>query len=207
MERNMRIDLLEPPDCLYYEDKNLKRIDWDITQGLPDDPKAKYQIYKGLEVRESIVRVGGCQRAKWPVRFLEWLAERMPQRWKAIKSGEIYVGGSTVNCMYPVIKYLVEKRGWGLNDAAVLCGEICGRCMNLLLQETDPNFTFASMPSDYFKKARGTWCKHCKIIDPDYDKRHRVWCVCRTWKMGGDVELAYKNTSCYSHPDYWKTVK
>jgi len=203
----MQIDKLNPPECLYYEDTNLKKVGVDNINEIPTDPRIEYQISKFLVVQESICRVGSQQKAKWPVKLLEWALNKMPQRWKAIKSGQIAGGITTINGMYPVIKYLVEKRNWNLNDAGIICAGICGRCSNKLLQEVDPSFTLLPMRVDYFEGAKGTWCKYCKIIDPDYDKKHRVWCVCRTWNMGGDVERAYRETSCFSSPGYWDATR
>lgn len=209
----MQIDLLEPPECLYYEDDRLQKLEnTDDPCEIPAD--SRYQISKMLVVQESICRVGPYKKAKWPVRLMKWIVEKLPNSWKAEQSGQICCGTTTINCMYPVIKYLVEKKDWCLNDAAVACANMCERCMNLLLRETDPNYTLSPMPANYFDKGsgikggRGTWCKNCKTLDPEYDKKHRVWCVYRTKQLGGDVARAFKETSCFSSPDWgWEKVK
>lgn len=173
----MIIDTLNAPDSLWYEDRNGNKVDVDISQGFPSDQRLKYQISKLLVVEESICNICEHQKSKWPVRFFEWILNKMPQRWREEKSGVIYRGHTTINSMFSIIQYLVFKRGWNLNDAAVLCADLCSRCSNILLNELNPNEGRASSDKDF----RGTWCKYCKTIDPDYDKRHRIWWVYRCW--------------------------
>jgi len=199
----MQLDLLDKPKTYWYEDLKGNEIPWDIHgSGDPFPPNySKGEVYQhtvGLEVRESI-----CQEYKdpaWPVRFLKWLIRKMPSSWQGNPS-QIFAGGSTVNCAYPVIKYLVENRDFSLNEAAVLSSQLCERCFNICCWEVEGHDLALEQ---HYLDTSNTSCKYCEIIDQDYFNKHRMWCCYRTFKFGGDVAKAYKNVSVYSDEKYMK---
>jgi len=82
------------------------------------------------------------------------------------KDGEIMSGETTINCITPIIIYLVQERGWDLVDSITLGASTCERCLNILLEET------TGEPYDGRDKA-GTYCELCAIIDPEYAKQYK----------------------------------
>lgn len=192
----MRLDSLPKPDTLWYEDKNGDKLDVDISHGHPDFPKDTewYQHHEWACVRYSV-----CTRSskpKWPVRILSWLIKRMPDKWQG-NSSQIGSGETTINCMYPVIKYLVEQRDWSFNLACVASSRLCSRCMNICLWECEGHDLSSEQ---HYLDTTKTVCQYCKYIDPEHLNKYRVWCCYRTLKLGGDIAQAYKNMSVYSAP-------
>lgn len=187
----MRIDELKRPDNIYFVNSKWDKVDYDINDDFTyenmvrQNSSIKYQIVKYLEVRESVCRVTN-EKDKWPVRFLKWLVERLPNSWKA-GSAEVYCGGSTIGTMFPVIKYLVEKRGWSLDDSAILVSELCSRCSNVLDDEvlkTPATYNYNHFPD--------TWCKHCHTIDPKYNNKYILWKLLKVYRDGGSVSEVYR---------------
>lgn len=200
-EFSVKIDSISKPKTFWYEDLDGNEIPWDIYS---DDPfpsnykqKEVYQNCVGLEVRHSVCKQHSDPA--WPIRLMKWIIKKMPNSWKGNPS-EIYAGSTTINCCYPIVKYLVENRGFSFNEAAVAASQMCERCMNLCLVE----LANEQVSPGYFDRISSTHCKYCKEMDPEYNNKHRVWCCYRTFKLGGDVAKAYKNVSVYSDEKYMK---
>lgn len=97
-------------------------------------------------------------------------------------------GESTVDFSYPILKYLIETRGWDLNRAAILVSEMCEGCLNVCLQELGEDME----GQDPY--ATTTFCHYCQIIrperyaeeieaDPDLGKQAQ-----EAWKRKGALE-------------------
>ncbi len=103
-------------------------------------------------------------------------------------NGTLGSAESTVNCSYPILKYLIETRGWDLNRAAILVSELCEGCMNVCLQELGEDM------GGHDPYATTTFCHYCQIIrperyaeeieaEPDLEKRAQ-----EAWKRRGALE-------------------
>ena len=196
----MRMDNIPKPKFLWFEDVNGDILDVDTSHGMPDFPDEQkvYMHTKILEVRHYINTSGVPD--KWPVKFLRWLIKKCPNSWVGY-SGEMGWGGTTIRCMFPAIKYLVENNGWSFDEAAIASSDLCERCMNICLWECEGRDL--ELEEHYLSNAR-THCSYCKYIDPAYDERYRVWCCYRTFKMEGDVSKAWHDLHINSAPGYWK---
>jgi len=191
----MKLDLLKPLDTLWFEDEDGNKLDWNIGM-IPQTP-AQYK--EGLAYQHShdlIVEHSICKpyvEPKWPVRWLIALIDIMPNKWKG-SSNEIFRGATSIsNGSYEMIKYLVEQRKFSLVDAHIVLSQMCSRCYNICNYE---------LQGQIYQANGNTYCKHCKIIDPEYATKHHIWCCYRTFRLGGDVAKAFKNVSVYSNKEY-----
>lgn len=193
----MKLDAISKAKTFWYEDQHGNDVPFDLNQGMPDnnDKLKLTQHTRILEVRETIY--GSSKEAAWPVRMLKWLIKIMPNSWKG-HGPQLWGFSTTVGCNYPIVKYLVEKRNFGFNEAAVTASILCERCMNICLWECEGRDL--ALEESYLKSSK-TYCKYCDEIDEDYARQHKMWACYRTMKLGGDVGKAYKNVSVYSSGD------
>ena len=195
MTANKRIDSLSKPCTFYYEDVKGNNIPYELTDVVPHE-KWYAQHFKNVEVHHSICfgADGSSKKDKWPIRFLNWVIYKMPASWKKpVKSLNF---SSTINCSYPIIKYLVDNKQWSFNEACVASKELCERCLNLALDEVG---SFQNMGSQYYMNIKHpTSCEYCKIMDPIHFNKRRMFCCLQTFKVGGDVGKAYRELSINS---------
>lgn len=189
----MRINNLPKPETIWFEDKDGNKLDWSLSSS-PDMPEGwEYQISYNTVVTESIC--GHSQDPKWPVKFLMWLIKVMPKKWQKITSQRMQFS-STINCVYPIVKYLVEKKKWSFNDACIASANLCERCLNICLWEIEgQDLRFHKF---YLDKTHTT-CKSCCYIDPDYLEQRKVKACYRALKYNKDIKQAWEEGFC-SHP-------
>lgn len=188
------VDKISPPCTFYYEDTDGNEVPFDYQNGMPDRIWHA-QHSKGVLVQHSIV-FGDVREDKWPVKVLKWILYKLPESWRKSSSMSF---NTTINSGYPMIKYLVEQRGFRFNEACVAVSTMCGRCGDICDNEIN------GLPVSLDYKWPNQYCSYCNVIDPEYVMRRRIWCCYRTMKMGGDVAKAYKDISPNSAPDYFKT--
>lgn len=187
----MRLDSLKAPHpSMWAENKVGERVGhWDRGGFVPklgySEKDIFYTYSKNACVRDSVFRKP--QDPKWPVKFLLWLISKMPYSWKKI-SHNLGGGEVTINCIYPIVKYCVEKKGWGFSESVEFGASTCERCLNLLLYEIEGEDL--SKHEDYFKKV-GTFCEYCKELDPDYHYRYRARSCYRAYKNKEDVKKEF----------------
>jgi hypothetical protein len=147
----MRLNNLQKPCTFYYEAADGALVPFELTEGFPTKWYAQHS--KGVEVRHSIC-FGTFNKDNWFVRALKWIIANSPNSWKKDTSNLAF--STTINCCYPVVKYLVENRNWSFNDACVAAGDMCENCLNQCLSELEG---LKCPPSN-------THCLSCKAIDP-----------------------------------------
>lgn len=193
----MKLDNINEPRTFWYEDQDGN----DVPFEWGDVPKVEggcYQHSVNMEVSHSICTQ--FEDPAWPIRFLKWLIKKMPNSWKGSPS-QLCRGTSTINGCYPIVKYLVEKRDFSFNDAAVVASQLCERCMNICLWELEGHDL--TLEESYLSNTT-TFCDYCKDIDAAYEQQHKLWCCYRTYKFGGDVAKAYRDISVNSNKEYMK---
>ncbi len=80
--------------------------------------------------------------------------------------GELMSGETTINCIEPIVIYLVTQRGWKLPDAITVAATTCERCLNILLEETTGE--------PYLERDKShTHCELCAMVDPEYDMKFK----------------------------------
>lgn len=79
--------------------------------------------------------------------------------------GQVFTSNSSINCVEPIVLYLVTKMKWRMIDAIVLASQACERCLNILLEEVGD-------VHNYDRKSN-THCDLCKTIDPIYEEWYR----------------------------------
>jgi hypothetical protein len=189
----MLLDGIKNIDTLWYEDEAGNKLD--SNRMSCELPKGwKYQYCASAVVVDSICT--HAVRPKWPVRWLRWMADRMPRSWQGNKS-QIMRGESTINCIYPIVKHLVEQNGFSFNDACVLGAGLCERCLNIVLWELEGDET---AHAQYLNDTMTT-CKYCDIIDSRYLNQKRVKACYRALKYKGDIAKAYRDKCFYSGPN------
>lgn len=191
----MKLDKLTKPETLWYENEQGEKIDWDIRNMVHPEcyyDGGVYQYSQNVVVTQSICRQ--YQEPHWIVRTLYWLIRKMPDKWQKISS-QVYESQTTINSSYKIIKYLVEQRNFSFSDACIISSRLCERCCNVCECE---------LAGQQYNSWSNTHCDYCKVIDPDYDMKHKLWCCYRTFKLDGDVAKAYKNVSVYSDETYMK---
>ena len=191
----MKLDNLPRQELLWYQDQDGNKFNQNEWNGLPkDSSKTWYQHCMNTTVEHTIYQ--GHVRKKWPVRFLKWMIRKMPASWHG-HSPLAYTGRTTIGCIYPIVKYLVENKGWHFSEACAVSSQLCEKCLNTCLDECQ------GTTSNYSSK---TYCDYCQYIDPGHLEKYRVWCCYRTLKLGGDVAKAWNEMSVNSSPGYWDTV-
>ena len=98
-----------------------------------------------------------------------------------------YSFNTTINCIEPIVLYLVQKRGWSLVDAVTIASQTCEHCLNILIEDAGGE----KYPEDQ-KYHCNTWCELCKVIDPEHD----AWYNSETRKKKleeNQVEIADEN--------------
>jgi hypothetical protein len=189
----MRLDNLQEPITLWYTLEDGTKVV--VPPELCEFPNGwRYQYCKYPTVVESICT--SSKQPKWPIRFFKWIMSRMPDSWKGNVS-QVARGETGINCLYPVIKYLVEQRKWSFHDSCVAASNLCERCMNICLWECDNDQT---AHQQYLSNST-TICDSCKHIDPDYYEQKRVKHCYKTMAKQGNVALAYKNIRTYKKGD------
>ncbi len=114
----MKLDNLPRQDLLWYQDQDGNKFDQSTWDSLPkDSSKTWYQHLLEPSVRHNVYQ--GHIKKKWPVRLLKWMINRMPTSWHG-QSLLIYSSGTTINCIYPIVKYLVENKGWHFSEACAV---------------------------------------------------------------------------------------
>lgn len=142
------LDKIEKPALMWTEnpktgDTVIPQSDFFDEKGTPnqevtDRKTNSVGIFKGVEVYESLTG----------------------------DKGEIATFHSTINCVWPILKYLVEERGWGIDHAAVLASDLCDGCMNVVLEE------FGEDMEGHNPMETNTSCPYCPIIRPEYYEKH-----------------------------------
>jgi len=168
----MKIDLIPKPCTFYYEDVNGENIPYELTEcHHPQNWHAQHS--KNVIVQHSINFAGRTNDA-WPIRMLKWVIQKLPNKWK--RDCEFSMA-CTINCGFPVIKYLVDRRGFRFYEACVAYSDLCERCSNMVEDEAN-----GVIGQTYDSR---TYCKYCKVIDPEYAMRYKVWRVYRAFKYIG----------------------
>ena len=190
----MRIDNIPQIDNIWYEDEDGNVLDVDWKNGQPEflSEKKYYQHCKNIVSTYSIYT--NYKQAKWPIRAIKWVVDKLPNSWKE-QPCNVATFNSSINCIYPIVKYFVENKGWSFSDACILGADLCERCLNIALWEIEGHDL--SKEQSYLNMVR-TQCNYCKYIDPDYENRLRVRCCYRTLKLGGDVGKAFDCASVNS---------
>ena len=189
------IDKLKPPCLFYYEDTEGNNIPYDLVNDPPNHPRKWYAQHSlDVSARHEIC-FGFYKKDLWPIKFMKWLMRKMPESWK--RADKFGYSSHTIHGGFPMVKYLVEQRGFSFTEACVTCGNMCGRCQDIC--EADINGT--TYVKDY--TLPNTHCQSCDILDPDYINYRRVWACYRTMKLGGDVAKAYKTGSPESSKYYF----
>ena len=191
------LDTIDKPCTFYYEDVEGNEIPFELTDGFPH-AKWHAQHSKYAEVHHTLCFCSsGCSKQDlWPVSALKWLLEKMPAKWKKPQPAMSF--SSTINCAYPIVKYLVERRKWSFNEACVTSAELCERCLNLVLDDLGSK---QNMGSQYYHNTHLTHCKYCEVLDAEYFNKHRVWCCYKTLKLGGSINTAYNKVGVYTKSD------
>lgn len=189
----MSIDNIPRYKTLWFEDKDGNEIEVDTSQGMPSFKEYGdvYMRSDCLCIRHGINRCNNIRDAKWPVRLLKWISDRLPDSWHARKS-HIMGGETTINCGYTVIKHLVEQRKWSFHDACVAYANMCERCGNLA--EWIINGEDLRRHQSYLDSSH-THCMYCKYMDPEYhfkallrrcymtlDKKNQLRCEKYHWE-------------------------
>jgi hypothetical protein len=179
----MRIDQVSKPCTFYYESETGENIPFELTDGFPE-LKWHAQHSKGVLVQHSICFGSRPGKDLWIVRALKWLVDRCPDTWKKPTSSMTF--NSTLNGCWPVIKYLVDQRGWDFNNACVVCGDCCERCYNIMEAEV----TGQSTNTLYFNTSR-THCKYCKELDPEHNYKYITWRLYRALNQKQDLKKVW----------------
>jgi hypothetical protein len=197
----MRLDnIKEKPETLWYEDEHGTRIPFDLNTGslkLEYPHCVSYQHSERVAVIHSICT--GYESPKWPIRFLKWAIRKMPNSWQGHNS-QIASGESTIHCLYPIIKYLIENRDFTFDEACVTAANLCEDCMNKCLRELE------GRDLSGFKHAE-TSCKYCEVIDPDHFEQRRVKGCYLAYCDGESVSEAYKNGRYFSTRGMAKEIR
>ena len=176
----MRIDQINPPCTFYYEDKQGNNVPFKLIDGFPN-AEWHAQHLKQVSVQHTICFGNRPGKDLWIVSALKWLLRKCPSSWR--KPEPSMSMGSTVNCCWPVIKYLVDQRGWDLDDACVLCGDCCERCYNFMEAEV----TGQPTNTHYFNTSH-THCHLCKELDPEHNYRYIIWRLYRALNQKQDLK-------------------
>jgi len=141
-KKQRAIDRLQPIPNLWYEDEEGNKIFPDLRGDmLPDDYMDGGYPYQ--HARFPVVRDSICT-----------------------DEGELMSGETSMNCVEPIVIYLVTERKWTLPDAITVAATTCERCMNILLEETTGE--------PYLERDTAhTHCELCAIIDSEYDKKYK----------------------------------
>lgn len=76
-------------------------------------------------------------------------------------------GGTTMNCIGPIVISLVQDKNWDWVDALVFAASTCSRCFNILLEEVTGE--------PYLERdTANTFCECCEMIDPEYDTYYKT---------------------------------
>jgi hypothetical protein len=180
----MQLDKIEKPCTFWYEAKDGTNVPFELTEGFPEK-EWHAQHSKSVIVQHSLCFGSRKGEDRWPVRLAKWLLRKMPDSWK--KPTIAFSMGSTINCGYPIIKYLVEQRGFKFYEACVVAGDLCERCLNICLWET----TNEPIDQNYLRTANTT-CYNCKYIDEAYFTNRQIKAAYATMRRGGDITKAYK---------------
>ena len=143
MAKTLAIDLLKPLPSLWYEneggDKYILSDEELMNADIPDDKEYHYQ------------------HSVFPLLVDSVCVKNKPQ---------LSEGHTTINCIEPIVLYLVSNKGWSLPDAITAAASTCERCLNILLEETTGE--------PYLERdTANTYCEQCDIIDPAYASSYK----------------------------------
>jgi hypothetical protein len=191
--RKKRLDNLPKPCTFYYEDTEGNNIPYDRTSCAHPTVKWAAQHSKSVEVHESICFGSSVRSNKdaWPVRAIKWVLYHAPASWK--KPVSCITFNSSINCGWPIIKYLVEKRKWSLNEAGVAASELCERCLNRVLD--DIGGVQQPMGQQYYDAAH-TSCKSCQYIDLEHYNKVKMKAAYQALKHGENIAKCFKEGWC-----------
>ena len=194
MGRNMRIDNIPKYRTLWYEDEKGDELDFDISHGFPDMKNIEGDVYQhadSLVVTHSICLCNNGRKDKWPVRFLKWALKKLPYSWKSRgdSGGMIGRGETTLNCAYPIVKYLVEQRKWHFAEACIAAGNLCERCMNIAIWEAEGE---DMAQHEHYMRVTNTHCLYCRHMDPEHHNRYVMKVCYRKYAREEDVTEEYK---------------
>lgn len=180
----MLLDRISKPTTFWYEDRNGNSVPFELTHGFPEGKEWHSQHSTYVLVQDSICFGNRPGKDLWIVRALKWLLRKCPNKWR--KPEVCMAFNTTINCAYPIVKYLIEQRHFGFNDACVVSGKLCGRCLNMVLDDLDGKDAVLT-PCD-----SNTFCKYCKEIDPLHHYKYIARRCYITMKRGESVEQEYK---------------
>lgn len=170
---------------LWYEDKDGNVLDFDPIMDDIEYKEKFYQVSNFLEIRSSMHSGNESRKDNFVVRFLKWLLRKLPSSWH---SDSVNISGHcTVNGAWPIVKYLVEERGWKMHDACVLYGSCCERCDNILTWEA-----LGQAPDPQYLKESRTWCYYCKYVDPDYHNKKFIKDIYTEYFFYTDKNITHK---------------
>lgn len=96
----------------------------------------------------------------------------------------LYKGSTSISDgSYPLIKYLVDTKGWRFFHACLLITEICSRCQCILENEAGLSNWLVS---------GGGFCGYCEILDPQFAQFYKIRQVYRAWYNHRDIKEAYE---------------
>lgn len=180
----MKIDLIPEPCTFYYEDDEGKNVPFDfIDFNRPNKWRAQHSKFA---IVQHSTNFAGRRDEAWPIKVLKWLLEKCPDGWK--RTGSIN-SNCTIAWGFPVIKYLVENRKFKFNDACVIYSDLCSRCSNIVEDEVN-----GVVGVNYTER---THCSYCKVIDPGYAMKYKIWRCYRAFKykkeFGTTVREVYED--------------
>jgi len=171
----MKIDLLQPPRLVWFEDANGNECNFE-----EHPPK----IYSKTLLIRTHCETGGVEN--FISRFLKWVFNLLPESWTGPKFKEVRVQPFG-NSSWPIIKYLVENRKFDIKDAIILSARLCHHCHEVCCSEivgVAPNPLMA-----YIFGPRH--CKYCKIIDEDHHNKFLVERCYHALKFGHNIKETY----------------
>jgi hypothetical protein len=97
----------------------------------------------------------------------------------------LYKGSTSISdSSFPLIKYLVDIKGWRFFHACILITELCSRCQCILENEAGI--------SNCSRIHGGGYCEYCEMLDPPFAQLYKIRAVYRAWFHHRDIKEAYK---------------
>jgi hypothetical protein len=188
------LDKIPKPETFWYEDKDGNKI-FCKPGDMPSGPW-EYQYFITTEVSESVC-TSAKETPKW-LKFIDKIYKKIFGRWAGYNS-QIMKSGNSVNCITPIVKYLIDK-GWNVDEACIIGSGLCERCLNIVLWEVE-----GGEPDRHYLNTVHTECKYCKIVDPKYAK----WRYSVSERMDKTKEWFVEAKKHFKRPKYgsWKAIK
>lgn len=132
------IDNIQPLKTVYFDDNGIEYVPISFDDAINHMGKHETMVALTVGVKESIFFKDNPK----PLEF-----------------------ETTINCIEPIVLYLIKNRHWSMVDAILYASQTCERCLNILLEEvTGTSYTE--------RDSCHTHCRHCKEIDHEYDSQY-----------------------------------